>query len=154
MEFYILVILGGILYGIWLFFKEIVRAILLRNFKKKVAPVIPAVDKQLEVLKSLFVPNKPVLDEEIEKFISDNKDLRDSVWNLYTQERTIFNEYLDSTSIKLYKEQTTPYELRKQQKENNAIADAIDELKTLTSKAFESFNALYTDSHYFTYSEM
>jgi DNA helicase-4 len=143
------------LYGIWIIFREIIRAILLRNFKKKkVEPILPTVEKHLEMLNSLFVPNRYTSDEDIERFSEDTKETRDAVCNLYTKKPTIFNEYLDTTSIKSYKKLVTPYELKKRQKENNSIADAIEKLKALSSKATETYKALTDDNHYFTYSEM
>ena len=150
---FLLLIIGGFLYGLWLFIREIGRVILVRNFrKKKVEPILPTVDKQLEMLDTMFVPNKHISDEEVEKFVNEIKETRDIVWNLYTKKRTIFNEYLDSTSIKPYKKNTTIYELKKRQKDNNAIADAIEEFKNLLSKAEEAYKNLTSDSHYFTYS--
>ena len=155
MELFILLIIIGVLYGIWAIFREIIRAILLRNFKKKkVEPILPTVEKHLEMLNSLFVPNRYTSDEDIERFSEDTKETRDAVWNLYTKKPTIFNEYLDTTSIKPYKKLVTLYELKKRQKENNAIADAIEKLKALSSKATETYKALTDDNHYFTYSEM
>jgi len=155
MELFILLIIIGVLYGIWIIFREIIRAILLRNFKKKkVEPILPTVEKHLEMLNSLFVPNRYTSDEDIERFSEDTKETRDAVCNLYTKKPTIFNEYLDTTSIKSYKKLVTPYELKKRQKENNSIADAIEKLKALSSKATETYKALTDDNHYFTYSEM
>lgn len=155
MELFILLIIIGVLYGIWIIFREIIRAILLRNFKKKkVEPILPTVEKHLEMLNSLFVPNRYTSDEDIERFSEDTKETRDAVCNLYTKKPTIFNEYLDTTSIKSYKKLVTSYELKKRQKENNSIADAIEKLKALSSKATETYKALTDDNHYFTYSEM
>ena len=155
MELYILLIIIGVLYGIWIIFRDIIRAILLRNFKKKkVEPILPTVEKHLEMLNSLFVPNRYTSDEDIERFSEGTKETRDAVCNLYTKKPTIFNEYLDTTSIKSYKKLVTPYELKKRQKENNSIADAIEKLKALSSKATETYKALTDDNHYFTYSEM
>lgn len=155
MELFILLIIIGVLYGIWIIFREIIRAILLRNFKKKkVEPILPTVEKHLEMLNTLFVPNRYTSDEDIERFSEDTKETRDAVCNLYTKKPTIFNEYLDTTSIKSYKKLVTPYELKKRQKENNSIADAIEKLKALSSKATETYKALTDDNHYFTYSEM
>lgn len=151
---FLLLIIGGILYVVWLIIREIVRAFLIRNFKRKVAPILPTVDKQLERLESLYVPNKHVSDDEIENFIKDNEEIRDTIWNLYTKKQTIYNEYLDSTSIKQYKEQTYEYVLKNRQKDNNTVADAILQLKNLSSNAVEAYKTLTSDNRYFTYSEM
>lgn len=153
----LLIIIGGILYGIWYVFRDIVRAILLRNFKKKnhIKTLLPIVDKQLKAYNEMFSSENFVTDEEVENFLNENKELSDTVWHLYTQKHTIFNDYLDSTSIKTYKKEITQYSVKQRQKSNNETFSLIQKLIEVAQKTYDIYNNITNrSSYYFAFSEL
>lgn len=100
------IILCVVLILLWIIIVDIPKAFHLRKFKKQnnIKSLIPLIDEQLEEYNKKFALNRSVSNEEVEKYLSDNKELINCVWRLYTSEPSIYNEYLDSTSIKTYKE--------------------------------------------------
>ena len=153
-ELLIFLIIGGILYVVWLIIRESIKSLLIRNFKKKVEPYFPIIDKQLGELEKLYVPTKHITDEEVDSFFKEILSTQLEVKKLYTPKPTVFNEYLDSTNIKYYLDQTSLYKLQVRQRENNLVCDTIPKLSQLCKDAKYNYRMLTDNFHYFTYSEM
>ena len=115
------IILCVVLILLWIIIVDIPKAFHPHKFKKQnnIKSLIPLIDEQLEEYNKMFALNRTVSDEEVEKYLSDNKGLIYCVRRLYTSKPSIYNEYLDSTSIKTYKELITPYKVKLRQKESN-----------------------------------
>lgn len=117
----IIVILCFLLILLYAIFVGIPKAFHIHKFKKQnnIESLIPLIDEQLEEYNKLFAPNRFVSDDEVKKFLSDNVELIHCVSRLYTSIPSIYNDYLDSTNIKTYRELITLYNIHQHQKKNN-----------------------------------
>ena len=124
-----------------------------RKFKEEAERIAPSVKTASENLESLFNPSKNVSWDDIDIFMSHNKNTIDAVENLYNRKETYYS-ILSETGIDSFKRSIAKESLSENLNENNKVYSSIHQLKELSSKAVETYKALVNDNHYFTYSEM
>lgn len=151
----------GLLFGLlktalytFVIIREIVRRWNARiRFEKKANLIAPKVSEVRGKLNELFQPDKRVTEEQIDKFLSDNKEIVKAVDDLYKGKYKNWG-VLRTLGIESFHNQMTHYALSQWQKINNEIYDGIEEHKQLSSKAIEAYNELIAPHHFFAYSEM
>lgn len=107
----------------------------------------------VERLKSFFLPNKKINQEDIDSFLEDYKETIASVGEIY-QGNYINKDVLKSSGIQAFHEQVNSNNLTTLMKENNEVYDSIQKLIQISETAFNSYNDIFMTNHYCTYSEM
>lgn len=124
-----------------------------KAFEKKALKFVPKANEALELLKTLFLPNKIVTAKDIDNLLYEYRETIDGVSNLYKDEYS--SEYvLLSSGLSSFREQMERDNLVGLMEENNRVCSAIDILKQLSIKALEQHKALIDSNHYFAHSEM
>ena len=122
-----------------------------KKVNKRVAELAPVISEQIQALDALFVPTKEVEKVEVDKFISENQDLISEAFFLSLED---VDDILALSDIKSFVEQTKELALQQRLEESNKAYYSIQKLNTLYQKANETYQKLFSDNHYFTYSEM
>lgn len=123
------------------------------NYKSLVYSASPKAKEAVERLKTFFLPNRRVTQEDVDKFLSEYNGTTTTVAEL-RKSNYQNDELLRAMYITAFSQQVNPGNLSKLLKENNLIYDSIQRLKVLAAKAFETNKELNSLSHYYTYSDM
>lgn len=143
----------GIVVGIIQLYKRIKEKKNESRFKRLVNAIAPNVEKSLNDLKELFLPNKRVSQVEIDQFIHENEKLIEDAIIIDQDEKKV-NWLLDESKISRFITETSTESLEQKKTENNQVYDSIQQLKLLSKRIISAYNKYHEDSHYFTFSEM
>lgn len=143
--FFVLFIIGGTIVS------AIQESISKKRVRKRIVEVTPIVKHLSENLRELLRPVREVPKIEIDKFLTDNKEIINEVNRLNLEGSEID---LQPSGIKEFVKQTEKEALYREWNENNVAYNSIQKLKLLAAKAFETNRELNSLSHYYTYSDM
>lgn len=115
--------------------------------------ISPKAKEAVERLATFFLPNRRVTQGDVDSFLAEYAETKDSVDELYKCNYRN-DDVLRSKGIQAFHEQVNSTYLGKQLKTNNTIFDSIQSLNQLSVSAMASYNALFTPNHYCSNSEM
>lgn len=115
--------------------------------------ISPKAKEAVERLATFFLPNRRVTQWDVDSFLAEYAETKDSVDELYKCNYRN-DDVLRSKGIQAFHEQVNSTYLGKQLKTNNTIFDSIQSLNQLSVSAMASYNALFTPNHYCSNSEM
>lgn len=122
-----------------------------KNLRNEIEPIIPSMNGILESLDRFFEPTKKVSMIDISNFLDENNDIIETVQRIGKSEHYFI---LNETGVNDFIDSISKESLFRRYKENNQVYDSIQDLNSLSDKAFIAYQAYTSDSRYFAYSEM
>lgn len=133
-------------------YKRISAYIEKRKFEKQISIISPKVQEALERLKTFFLPNHRVSQEEVESFLSEYRSTQEDILNLQNIDYTD-DSVLSGCRIETFNDQVQASRLYELMEENNLVYDSIANMKRYTATAINAYHDLLDSDNYFTFSQ-
>ena len=149
--FFAVVIIGGILYGIFSFVLYVLETIFRFKFKIKASKVESKIKGLTKAIREIFLPTRRASQSDIDTFIASHSEVINKVNELYNDNHC-FKDILEDYGIASFKDAIES--MQSQLVENQNIYDTIKKLELFAKNAISTHERLVDENHYFSYSEM